>query len=78
VSGAEWLQQSLFSGKPVLPPPLSCRLPHSLSLAQWPADSDLEEAKLMAFQSMDAPVSPGRKGQSLLTTGITNAMKQAR
>ena len=41
-------------------------------------DSDVDEAKLSIFQKIDAPVSPGARGNALFLHGITNDMKQTR
>lgn len=42
------------------------------------SDSDVEEAKLSAFQSVDAPVSPSAKGLALFKSNITPEMQQQR
>eukprot|EP00730_Choanoeca_flexa_P005740 TRINITY_DN12009_c0_g1_i1.p1 TRINITY_DN12009_c0_g1~~TRINITY_DN12009_c0_g1_i1.p1 ORF type:complete len:1016 (+),score=241.10 TRINITY_DN12009_c0_g1_i1:830-3877(+) len=41
-------------------------------------DDDLEEAKLMAFQGVDAPVPASRKGLGLFTQGLTPELLQQR
>eukprot|EP00045_Choanoeca_perplexa_P016713 m.229491 g.229491 ORF g.229491 m.229491 type:complete len:1015 (-) comp17338_c0_seq2:859-3903(-) len=41
-------------------------------------DDDLSEAKLMAFQGVDAPVPASRKGLALFTQGITPEVQQRR
>lgn len=42
------------------------------------ADGDVDEAKLLLFQGVDAPVPPSQRGMSIFTTGITYDMQQTK
>lgn len=51
--------------------------------AQWACqghftDTDLAEAKLSLFQSLDAPVAPAAYGSHLFVNGLTDHMRQAK
>jgi len=81
--GGASAQNGLFHYYSYRDPNTTATLEAFNNAAHWAAegnltDQDIEEAKLSIFQSIDAPSSPGNRGNGLFVSNLTNEQRQVR